>query len=104
MYRVKLPFEPSIIAQQGAIAALEDHDYVRKTIDTNKQCLEMLQNSLEEMSIEFVEGKANFTMTLWDNESQAADFVKHMLSSGFVVRHLPMFGLDRAVRVNSRYG
>lgn len=101
MYRVKLPFEPSIIAQNGAIAALDDHDYVKMTIDTNTKCLRDIENTLKELNIDFVPGKANFTMTLWESRSTAESFVKYMLQNGIVTRHLPMFGLDNAVRINS---
>src|SRR5690606_7001041 len=36
MYRVKLPFEPNALAQKAAIAALDDNDFIDRTIETNK--------------------------------------------------------------------
>lgn len=101
MYRVKLPFEPNILAQNAGISALFDTEFIKTTIIINEQTLKMIESSLADQGIEYVPGKANFTMALFDSESQAKAFVKHSLDNGFVVRHLPMFGLEKAVRIST---
>lgn len=101
MYRVKLPFEPNILAQHAGIAAIHDEQFINATVEINKATLSLIQSSLEDAGISFVPGKANFTMAVFQDEAEAVSFVQHSLSKGFVVRHLPMFGLDRAVRIST---
>jgi histidinol-phosphate aminotransferase len=101
LYRVKLPFEPNIIALHGAIAALDDSEYVKKTVETNKKCLALQESKFDDLGINYVKGFGNFTMILFDDETEAIKFTKYMLENNVVVRHLPMFGLPNAVRINT---
>jgi len=101
MYRVKLPFEPNILAQHAGMAAIGDSAFIEETVTTNKKTLGMIEQALEESKIKYVPGKANFTMAIFENEDEAKKFVSFSLSKGFVVRHLPMFGLENAVRIST---
>ena len=40
MMKAKLPFDPGTVSQLAAIAALQDVDFVNKTVDLNKQSLQ----------------------------------------------------------------
>ncbi|GAB5466428.1 MAG: histidinol-phosphate transaminase [Candidatus Kapaibacteriales bacterium] len=101
MYRVKLPFEPNILAQSAGIGALNDKQFADITVSINSAALQILENALSNQNIKFVEGKANFTMALFESEEQASEFVKHSLSRGFVVRQLQMFGIPNGVRIST---
>jgi len=101
LYRVKLPFEPNIIALQGAVAALGDLEYVKNTIETNKKCLALQESKFDDLGIKYVKGFGNFTMMLFKGEPEAIKFTKYMLNNNVVLRHLPMFGLPNAVRINT---
>ncbi|MFN3195526.1 MAG: histidinol-phosphate transaminase [Chlorobiota bacterium] len=101
MYRVKLPFEPNILAQKAAVAALDDDEFIVKTTETNSRNLAKLKSFFNEMGIKHTDGKANFIMVELEDEELALKFAEESLQSGFVVRPLGMFGLDNCLRINS---
>lgn len=101
MYRVKLPFEPNILAQFAAVEALKDDEFIKQTVDTNNRNLEKLKKAFDDRNIQRTDGKANFIMITLDNEEMATRFASESLERGFVVRPLPMFGLPNCIRINS---
>lgn len=101
LYRVKLPFEPNILAQKAAIAALDDNDFIKRTIETNNRNLNKLKSKFKELEIEYTDGKANFLLIDLNDPNIANNFADLSLKQGFIVRTLGMFGLDSCVRINS---
>lgn len=101
MYRVKLPFEPNALAQKAAIAALDDDDFIIKTVETNKVNLTKLKQFFNKAGVKHTDGKANFLMIELENEEQANAFAAESIQQGFVVRTLGMFGLANCIRINS---
>ncbi|GAB1370857.1 histidinol-phosphate transaminase [Candidatus Kapaibacterium sp.] len=101
LYKVKLPFEPSIIAQKAAVASLQDENFVNETIRINKIGLDMLVNTFKKLDIEYVEPKANFIMILLDNESMVEKFVTHSYEHGVSIRNCKPFGIPRGIRIST---
>jgi histidinol-phosphate aminotransferase len=99
--KVKLPFEPSTLAQAAAIGALADKEFVHRSLELNARVLRRLTNGLEEARLKFVPSDANFVMVVLDNEKQAADLVEGLLRKGIVIRPLRAFGLPHCVRVST---
>ncbi len=60
LYKVKLPFEPSLLAQKAAFSAIDDNEFVNQSIKTNSIAMKMLINKLDELNIFYPEPKANF--------------------------------------------
>ncbi len=52
MHRVRQPFNVSAPAQWGALAALDDVEHVRKSLEVNRQGLEYLQNEFKRLGLE----------------------------------------------------
>ena len=101
LYKVKLPFEPNFLAQQAAIAALDDDDFLNNTVELNLQSLELLRNAFSEWGIRQVETAANFILLLFSSESIAADFTQECMNRGLILRHVIAFGVPNGVRINS---
>lgn len=101
MYRVKLPFEPNILAQKAAIAALDDDKFIDETIATNKRNLTKLKEFFNRVGVKHTDGKANFLMIELEDGDTANTFAAESLGGGFVVRPLGMFGLPNCIRINS---
>lgn len=99
--KVKLPFEPSRIAQVAALHAIEDRDFLAKTLATNKISKEILREELEASGYTFVESIANFFMIYFDRAETAKRFHDVCTEKGLYLRHLAGFGLPRCVRINS---
>lgn len=101
IYKVKLPFEPNLLAQEAAIAALDDDDFINRTIQTNKIFLERMKASFDMLGIEQVPTAANFIMLVFPSEEFAAAFNEACLDRGLILRHVNTFGIPNGVRINS---
>ncbi len=101
LYKVKLPFEPSSIAQAAAIASLEDHSFLKDTVDLNRRMLKKMAERFASLGIEHPETAANFIMLRFPSEQIAASFNQGCLDRGLIVRHVKPFGIPEGVRINS---
>ncbi len=101
LYKVKLPFEPNLLAQQAGIAALDDVDFLKRTLDLNRQSLGMLKENFDRMGIPQVKTHTNFILTLMPSESDAALFAEECANRGLIVRHVDKFGVPDGIRINS---
>jgi histidinol-phosphate aminotransferase len=101
LYKVKLPFEPSLVAQKAAVAALKDEEFLSETIRINKIGLDMLINTFLKLEVEFIYPRANFIMILLKNEEFVEEFVRHSLEHGVAIRNCKPFGLPRGVRIST---
>lgn len=101
LYKVKLPFEPNLLAQEGAIGGLDDEEYIKTAIKSNKIGIKLLVDTFTELGIEYVEPKANFVMILLKTDLQAQKFVELCLQKKIVVRYLAGFGINNGVRIST---
>jgi histidinol-phosphate aminotransferase len=101
LYKVKLPFEPNFLAQVAAIAALEDDEFLKRTVNLNRVSLSIMTNKFDELNIEYVPTSANFILMLLPSESFVNDFNKECLNRGLILRPVNTFGISRGIRINS---
>lgn len=101
LYRVKLPFEPNVIAQKLAKAAFIDYDFVFQTLKLNTISMERMQNFFIDKGLYFPKPAANFLMIVFENEIQAKKFTSFCYENSVLVRHLDSFGIKEGVRISS---
>ena len=101
LYKVKLLFEPNCIAQKAAAAALQDEEFIKKTVEVNTYTLQRMTDKFDELSIEYIKPAANFVMILLPSEELAAEFCTSCLEHGILVRHVNSFGVPNGVRINT---
>lgn len=101
LYKVKLPFEPNWLAQRGAIAALDDDEFLARTVEVNRRSLAMMQAGLDKLGIKHVPTAANFLLAIMPSASFAQDFFIECLNRGLIVRHVDSFGVPEGIRINS---
>ncbi|HVW86035.1 MAG TPA: histidinol-phosphate transaminase [Bryobacteraceae bacterium] len=99
LLKVKLPFEPSSIAEAAGIAALGDREFLYRTLETNARGMRFVTRALSDMGVRFVPSEANFVMTLWPSEFIARQIVEDLLRAGVIVRPLAPFGIPDGVRI-----
>ena len=97
--KVKPPFEPSLPAQSAGIAALDDNQFLEKTIRENKIGMKYLSKEFESLSIEFITSYTNFITTVWENSTVAENIVDKLLERGIIVRKLSSFGWENCIRI-----
>jgi len=101
LLKVKLPFEPSTLAQAAGIGALADREFVHRSLELNARGLRSITETLRGAGFEPAPSEANFVMTRLGGERQATAFFEGMLRRGVVVRPLKAFGLPDCVRVST---
>src|SRR5436189_227799 len=86
LLKVKLPFEPSTPAQAAGIGALEDKEFLHRSLALNARGLRMLGEGLAELGLPVVPSEANFVMTVLPGEQDAMRIFEELLAQGVVVR------------------
>ncbi len=101
MYKVKLPFEPNLLAQQAAIAALHDDEFLNRTVQLNKESLNIMRKRFDDLGIDYVPTSANFFLLLFPDEKFTSEFNAECLNRGLILRHVNTFGIPNGIRINS---
>ena len=100
LLKVKLPFEPSTLAQAAAIGALHDSAFVQRSLDINRKGLDQLTRALGELGVRAVPSRANFLMIVLENEHDVNFIFQQLLRRGVIVRPLGAFGLPNCIRIS----
>ena len=99
LMKVKEPFEPSLIALAGGMAAMDDQTFLKKTLSMNKAGYNYLKKELEGLAIETIPSVANFITTVWKTENEAQKITTSLLKKGIIVRNLDAFGWPKCIRI-----
>ncbi|HBY58664.1 MAG TPA: histidinol-phosphate transaminase [Solibacterales bacterium] len=101
LLKVKLPFEPSTVAQAAGIAALADREFLHRSLELNARGLRFLAQSLRELGFEPAPSEANFLMVPLGSAEAAGQLTESLLRRGVIVRPLGAFGLPHCVRIST---
>ena len=98
--KVKPPFEPSLPAQYAGIAALDDSNFLDKTIKMNSIGINYLTNEFNALGINYIPSYTNFITTIWKDSEEAKFISNNLLERGVIVRRLSSFGWGNSIRVS----
>jgi len=101
LLKVKLPFEPSTLAQAAGIGALADKEFLHRSLELNARGLRLLTDSFRGMGLEVVPSDANFVMLALPSAEDARALTEALLREGVIVRPLAAFGLPQCIRVST---
>jgi histidinol-phosphate aminotransferase len=101
LLKVKLPFEPSTVAQAAGIAALADKEFLHRSLELNARGLEFLARAFRERGFTVIPSEANFVMIALANAEQTAQLTRELLMQGIIVRPLGSFGLPNCIRIST---
>lgn len=101
LFKVKLPFEPNLLAIEAAISALDDFEFIKRTKELNQKSLTRLKEFFDSVNLSYPEPFANFLLLTFTNENIAIDFSNECLNKGLILRHVKSFGIPNGVRINS---
>jgi len=96
LYKVRMAFNTSSVAQAAALAAWEDHAHVEMSIRLNREEREFLYSELSRRSVKFVPSYANFV--LLDVGRPGREVTSALLKQGVIVR--PAWGCPTCMRVS----
>lgn len=100
LLKVKLPFEPSTLAQAAGIGALDDDDFLARSRAVNDAGLAFVSGALRSLGLTVVRSRANFVMVVRESESEADRVFQKLLRAGVIVRPLAAFGLPHCLRIS----
>jgi histidinol-phosphate aminotransferase len=84
LHRVRPPFDTSVPAQAAALGALEDEQFLRRTLDLNRRGKRQLYAAFEQLGLAALPSHANFILV--DVGQPAAAVAQRLLEQGVIVR------------------
>jgi histidinol-phosphate aminotransferase len=95
--RVRPPFTVTLPAQVAAVAALQDQDFLARTLENNSHCRRMLTDALQALGIRHLESHTNFVLAqVGDGASWARRLERH----GLIVRPVNAYALPQWLRIS----
>ena len=101
LHKVKLPFEPSGLAEVAGIAALDDHEWLHRSLELNARGMRSLITTLPGLGLHPVHSEANFVMIPMETPEAARQMFEGLLRRGVIVRQLTTFGLPSCLRIST---
>ncbi len=98
---VKEPFAVNLLAQKAGLAALEDDDFLNRTILTNTVGRDYLYQEFSRLKLPFVPSHTNFVFV--DLGPRAPEIIEHLTSKGIIIRPGGTYDLPTWARVTVGY-
>ncbi|MGI5873276.1 MAG: histidinol-phosphate transaminase [Bacillota bacterium] len=96
--KVREPFNVNSLAQVAAIAALNDGEYLEKSIRHNAVERDFLYNELKKRGFQVVPAEANFMLV--DVVRDSVEVFQGLLKKGIIVRSADIFGYPTKIRLS----
>jgi histidinol-phosphate aminotransferase len=96
LHRVRQPFNVNAVAQWAALAALEDHEHVQRSLEVNRQGMEYLTKEFARLGLEQVPSQANFILVRVGSGNQV---FQQLLAQGVIVRPMAAYDFPEYVRI-----
>jgi histidinol-phosphate aminotransferase len=96
MNKVRAPFNTSGVAQAAALAALDDAEHVRRSIESNRAGMKQLGEGLAALSVRYLPSAGNFLLVQLG--ADAAPVADELLRLGVIVRPMRWMGFPNAIR------
>lgn len=98
LHRVRQPFNSSILAQAAGVAALQDEEFLQRTLEITWQGLKDFYACFEALDLEYLPSQANFVLVrVGPNASAVAD---ELLMRGVIVRKMASYSLPEHLRIS----
>ena len=97
MNRIRQPFNVNAMSMVAALAALDDQEHVRQTVELNTSGLKYLEAECDRLGLAYIPSVANF-LTI-DFGSDAAPIYDALLHEGVIVRPIGVYELPNHLRV-----
>ena len=99
LHRVRQPFNVNTLAQVAATAALNDADFLKKTLDLVHNELQFIYVALDKLKLPYIRSQANFLIIEIGDGQTADEIAEKLLMQGVIVRALTAYGYPQHIRV-----
>jgi histidinol-phosphate aminotransferase len=97
LHRVRQPFNVNLPAQIGALAALDDDEHYRKTLELTRQGITWLTREITGLGCTVFDTHTNFFLV--DVGLDCRKLYEKMLTKGVIVRPMAAYGYPRFIRI-----
>ncbi|WP_461516139.1 histidinol-phosphate transaminase [Porticoccus sp.] len=96
--RLRQPFNVNSLALAAAQAVLDDSDYLRKSIECNRQGYEQLTAGFEQLGLSYIPSAGNFVAVQIPGNVPA--LYQALLHRGIIVRPIALYGMPDHLRIS----
>lgn len=96
--RVRQPFNNNSLALAAAQAALDDNEYLHKTLELNRQGMTQLTKAFSDLNLPWIPSSANFVSV--DLQQPALPVYEALLRKGVIVRPVANYGMPNHLRIS----
>jgi histidinol-phosphate aminotransferase len=96
--RIRQPFNANMAAQEAAIAALDDEDYLAKSVQVNAEGMAYLESEFKRLGLDFIPSVGNFICV--DVAQPAGPVDQALLQEGVIVRSVAPYQMPNHLRVS----
>mgnify|MGYP001549950172 FL=1 len=100
--RVRQPFNVDSFAQAAALAALDDQDYLQRSVAVNDAGMRQLVEGVERLGLDYIPSSGNFLAVDLGRDAGPVD--QALLRLGVVTRPIANYGLPKHLRVSVGIG
>jgi len=95
--RVRQPFNANLIAQEAALAALDDSEHIQLSIESNNKGLLQLAKGFERLGLGYIPSVGNFITV--NINCEAGPVYNDLLKEGVIVRPVANYSLPQHLRI-----
>lgn len=97
LHKARAPFNLHVLAQEAALAALDDQEHVRRTVENNAEGMRFYERLFKELGLEWIPSQGNFILV---RVGQGKKVFDAMLAKGVIVRAQDGYGLPEWIRIS----
>ena len=96
--RVRQPFNNNSLALVAAETALQDEQYIERSVTVNQSGMQALIGAFDKLGLEFIASKGNFICV--DFKQPADGIYQALLKAGVIVRPVANYGMPNHLRIS----
>lgn len=98
MLRVRPPFNITTLSMEAAIAALDDSEFIQRSLELHGRELVRYKEFAKERGLEYIESYTNFITYIMPDRMNSTDIYRYLFERGVIVRDLASYGMN-ALRI-----
>lgn len=98
LYKLRPPFNITTLSLEAASVALEDEEFVKKSISMNFEQMKRYEEFAKEQKIDIISSYTNFVTLCLNEKQNSTQISDSLLRKGMIVRDLSGYGMN-AIRV-----
>jgi histidinol-phosphate aminotransferase len=99
LHKIRPPFNVNSLAQAAGLAALNDVEFLDKSVDFILNGIDFIKNELDKIGLSYSPTHANFIMI--NVEKDSYEVFNDLLQLGVIVKSMKSYGFDNWIRVNA---